>query len=37
MTDLLKLLAFEMEEIDFRFKKASIEGKGTPQEVSDRR
>ncbi|MEM6186023.1 DUF6602 domain-containing protein [Shewanella vaxholmensis] len=37
MTDLLQLLALEMQEIDFRFKKSSIEGKGTPQEVSDRR
>lgn len=37
MTDLLDLLAFEMQEIDFRFGKSRIEGKGTPQEVADRR
>ena len=37
MSDLLDLLAMEADEIDFRFRKASLEGKGTPQEVSDRR
>lgn len=37
MSDLLDLLAMESDEIDFRFRKASLEGKGTPQEVSDRR
>lgn len=34
---LLELLKIELTEIHQGFKKASIEGKGTPQEVSDRR
>jgi len=37
MEDFLKLLEFESKEINHLFEKASIEGKGTPQEVSDRR
>ncbi|AJI74238.1 hypothetical protein BZ13_1208 [Francisella philomiragia subsp. philomiragia ATCC 25015] len=37
MNDLRKLLNFEATEIDTGFKKASFEGKGTSQEVSDRR
>lgn len=37
MSDLYDLLAAEMQELDSRFRKASIEGRGTPQEVSDRR
>jgi hypothetical protein len=35
--DFLNLIAAESKEISHFFKKASIEGKGTPQEVSDRR
>jgi len=35
--DLKDILLFESEEIEHLFKKASVEGKGTPQEVSDRR
>ena len=35
--DFLELIEFETEEINHFFKKASIEGKGTSQEVSDRR
>lgn len=35
--DFLRLIEFETDEINHFFKKASIEGKGTPQEVSDRR
>ncbi|MCM4157621.1 DUF6602 domain-containing protein [Gramella sp. AN32] len=35
--DFLELIKFESQEIDHLFKKASIEGKGTSQEVSDRR
>ena len=34
---LLDLLALEAKEIAISFEKASIEGQGTPQEVSDRR
>ena len=37
MNDLFDLLEFESKEISHFFKKASVEGKGTPQEVSDRR
>lgn len=37
MNDLLELLKFEGAEISHFFKKASLEGKGTPQEISDRR
>ena len=37
MNNLIKLLKLEGEEINQAFKKASIEGEGTPQEVSDRR
>jgi len=37
MTELEELFKIEREEISHFFKKASIEGKGTPQEVSDRR
>jgi hypothetical protein len=37
MTDFLNLLKLESKEINHLFEKASIEGKGTPQEVSDRR
>lgn len=37
MKDLHDLLEMESCELDLRFKKSSIEGKGTPQEVSDRR
>ncbi len=36
-TDFLDLIELETEEINHFFKKASIEGKGTSQEVSDRR
>lgn len=35
--DFLNLIEFETDEINHFFKKASIEGKGTSQEVSDRR
>lgn len=34
---LLDLLKFDSDEIELSFEKASIEGKGTPQEISDRR
>lgn len=34
---LIELLRLESEEIDTAFQKASLEGKGTPQEVADRR
>lgn len=34
---LLELLKLESKEINLSFEKASIEGQGTPQEVSDRR
>lgn len=37
MSDLIELLKFEGKEISQSFEKASIEGKGTPQEISDRR
>lgn len=37
MDKLIELLRIETQEIAISFKKASIEGKGTPQEVSDRR
>jgi hypothetical protein len=37
MSDLLQLLKIEGKEISQLFDKASIEGKGTPQEISDRR
>lgn len=35
--DFLRLIEIETEEINHLFKKASLEGKGTSQEVSDRR
>ncbi|MDO1500103.1 hypothetical protein Q2T40_08155 [Winogradskyella maritima] len=35
--DFLELIKFETDEINHLFKKASVEGKGTSQEVSDRR
>tara|TARA_R110001606_G_C15383343_1_gene650690 strand:- start:307 stop:1137 length:831 start_codon:yes stop_codon:yes gene_type:complete len=35
--DFLKIIEFEAEEINHFFKKASIEGRGTSQEVADRR
>jgi hypothetical protein len=37
MDNLIQLLKIESKEINHFFEKASIEGKGTPQEVSDRR
>ena len=37
MSDLIDLLKYEGKDISNLFEKASIEGKGTPQEVSDRR
>ena len=37
MDKLIELLRIETEEIATSFRKASIEGEGTPQEVSDRR
>ena len=37
MNKLIELLKVEAAEIETAFKKASIEGEGTPQEVSDRR
>lgn len=37
MNKILQLLEIESLEIESSFKKASIEGRGTPQEVSDRR
>ena len=37
MNNLIKLLKLEGKEINQAFEKASIEGEGTPQEVSDRR
>lgn len=37
MSDLIELLKFEAKEINHLFDKARLEGKGTPQEVSDRR
>lgn len=37
MNDLIELLKIEGAEINHFFAKASVEGKGTPQEVSDRR
>ncbi|MCV4290856.1 hypothetical protein OH708_23365 [Pseudomonas capsici] len=37
MSDLMKLLQLESEELSNKFAKASIEGRGTPQEVADRR
>ncbi|TJY59978.1 hypothetical protein E4T66_12410 [Sinimarinibacterium sp. CAU 1509] len=37
MNDVFKLLELESREIAHFFEKASLEGKGTPQEVSDRR
>ena len=35
--ELIELLEVEYEELKLGFSKASIEGKGTPQEISDRR
>lgn len=37
MDDLLRLLSLEAAELSVKFTKASLEGRGTPQEVSDRR
>ena len=37
MDDLFKLLELESKEIAHLFERASLEGKGTPQEVADRR
>lgn len=37
MSELIELLKIEYDDIRARFKKASIEGKGTPQEIADRR
>ena len=37
MEDFYELLKLEAKEIDHLFEKASHEGKGTPQEISDRR
>lgn len=37
MSDLMKLLQIESDELSNKFAKASIEGRGTPQEVADRR
>lgn len=37
MNNLIRLLKTESKEINHFFEKASIEGEGTPQEVSDRR
>lgn len=37
MEKLIEILRMETQEIALSFKKASIEGEGTPQEVSDRR
>ena len=37
MNDLFKLLEYESKAISHWFEQASLEGKGTPQEVSDRR
>jgi hypothetical protein len=37
MNNLIKLLKVEGKEINHFFEKASLEGEGTPQEVSDRR
>ncbi len=37
MVDLLELRRIDADELALSFKKASLEGKGTPQEVSDRR
>lgn len=35
--EFIKLLELEYEELKLGLSKASIEGKGTPQEISDRR
>ena len=35
--DFIKLLELEYQELKLGLSKASIEGKGTPQEVADRR
>lgn len=37
MNKLIELLSIEAKEISDAFKKASLEGAGTPQEISDRR
>ena len=37
MSKLVELLQIEAQEITISFAKASVEGEGTPQEVSDRR
>ena len=37
MSKLIEILKIESQEIATSFAKASIEGEGTPQEVSDRR
>ncbi|VVQ16913.1 hypothetical protein PS914_05929 [Pseudomonas fluorescens] len=37
MSDLLKLIQIEADEVNLKFAKASLEGRGTPQEVADRR
>lgn len=36
-SDFLNLIEFETDEISHLFRKASAEGKGTPQEIADRR
>lgn len=35
MDDLIKLLKMESEDLTNSFKKASIQGEGTPQEIAD--
>lgn len=37
MSKLIELLKYEAKELNNSFEKASIEGRGTPQEISDRR
>lgn len=37
MNKIIEILTIESQEIESDFKKASIEGKGTPQEIADRR
>lgn len=37
MNKLLQLLEIETQDIQKAFAKASIEGRGTPQEIADRR
>lgn len=35
MEDLLQLIKADAEELEIQFRRASVQGRGTPQEISD--